>query len=153
MNQRLSREIINLIPHLPKEFEDYTKKIKKAGYEITLTTFRHLYEIDTSYYIEKSSTDSYVINAFVHIPVSQKDNLFEVFTYVPSIMPFSLNMKHGLKVTEGSEGDTIAINEKKNLFVTFNSQKLSECKKVASIHICTNIDSTWSMDTIGKSIF
>ena len=83
-----------------------------------------------------------MINAFAHIPVSPKYNLLEVFKYVLSIMPFSLRMKHGLKITEGSEGDTIVINEKKNLFVTFNRKKLSECKKVASIHICSSIDST-----------
>ena len=48
-------------------------------------------------------------------------------------MPFSQNMKHGLKVTDGSQGNTIAINEEGQKFVTFDSRKLQECKQVASI--------------------
>ena len=66
-------------------------------------------------------------------------------------MPFSHKMKHGLKVTEGSEGNTIAINEEGNKFVTFDSRKLLECKQVASFKICENFDSTWSLDTIESS--
>ena len=66
-------------------------------------------------------------------------------------MPFSKNMKHGLKISGGMEGDTIAINELGKQFVTFDATKLQECKKVATIHICTNIDSTWSIQSLTES--
>ena len=66
-------------------------------------------------------------------------------------MPFSHKMKHGLKVTEGSQGNTIAINEEGQKFVTFDSRKLQECKQVASFKICENFDSTWALNTIEES--
>ena len=106
MNQRLSSEIINIVPHIPQEFSKYLQKIQNAGYESFATNFRHLYEVETSYVIEKSLSGSFVINSLVHIPLSQKNNLFQVYTFVPSIIPFSPNMKHGLEITEGDEGDT-----------------------------------------------
>ena len=60
-------------------------------------------------------------------------------------------MKHGLKISGGMEGDTIAINELGKQFVTFDATKLQECKKVATIHICDNIDSTWSIKSLTES--
>lgn len=151
MNQHLSPKIIDLIPHLPSEFDKYLKKIDDAGYEAAATTFRHLYQIDTSYLIEKSEINNFIITAFVHVPITQKGNLYKVFTYIPSIMPFSHKMKHGLKVTEGSQGNTIAINEEGKKFVTFDSRKLQDCKQVASFKICENFDSTWALNTIEES--
>ena len=151
MNQRLSSEIINIVPHIPQEFSKYLQKIQNAGFESFATNFRHLYEIETSYVIEKSLSGSFVINALVLIPLSQKNNLFQVYTFVPSIIPFSPKMIHGLEITEGYKGYTIAVNEYANQFVTFDSRKLQECKQVASIKICKNLDSTWSTNKVPKS--
>ena len=67
-------------------------------------------------------------------------------------MPFSKNMKHGLKISGGMEGNTIAINELGKQFVTFDATKLQECKKVATIHICDNIDSTCTVKKIANSL-
>ena len=151
MNQPLSPEMINLIPNSPTEFDEYIQKIEKAGYESVAVTFRHLYKIPTSYLIEKPETNSFIINAFVHIPVAQKGTLFKVYIYIPSIMPFSSKMKHGLEVSQGVQGDTIAINEEGKQFVTFDHTKLLQCKQVASFQICSNFDSTWSLDTIDQT--
>ena len=77
MNQRLSSNIINLIPHLPEEFDTYLQKIYQDVYESAVKTFRHLYELETSYLIDRSLiTNSFIISAFVHIPLTKRNNVF-----------------------------------------------------------------------------
>lgn len=45
----------------------------------------------------------------------------------------------------------LAINDEGNQYVTFDHTKLLQCKQVASFQICSNFDSTWSLDTIDQS--
>ena len=135
---RLSRKLIDG-DRLPEFWNQLTRQAAASGYELLISRYSHLFQIETSHVTNANGT-TFII---VHIPITKTASVLQLHRYVPLPMPITDDSWIQLR----PEHDVIAISDT-GAFRTMTSESLGQCQRQASVYTCPDANVQFYSDAL-----
>lgn len=151
LDAKVCPSLATLVPNLNEKVKDFILQADKSGYDVIIRSLPQMFEKTTSFFIEPIKDSNHVkIHLICHIPMAQKNEIFELYKFLPESIPiFTNNIPHGLTLM--NKHDIIAFSDKQETFVTFKSSELRNCQQTARFFFCDNVNSVKSYSHLPES--
>jgi transposase InsO family protein len=118
---------------LIETFNDLQQRVTKAGFKLLIEGPMNLHQCDISFY-----TTGKGIAIFVHVPISDQEDLMKVYEYIPMPIPDEDNKDFFLTVQP--KETILAVNKDNTRFKLLTKEQLNACKKIRDIFFCENMN-------------
>ena len=151
LDAKVCPSLATLVPNLDNRVKNFIEQADKSGYDVVVRSWPQILEKKTSFYIEHVKDSNNVeIHLIVHIPMVQKNELLEMYKFLPQTIPIRTNgFEHGLEIK--NKHDVIAFSDKQEKFITFMSSDLGNCEQTAEYFFCDHINSIESYSELHNS--
>ena len=111
----------------------YVKDLcKEHHYEQLIHHTSDLYQLETSFLY---NPENQTFSTILHIPLVKKENLLQLYRFIPAPLNTDLTAGHSLAPQVGHQ-DLIAVNSNSTIFKVLSKTDLVPCLEIGNYHFC-----------------